>query len=518
MKRDGIPTIRSRLVLVVVACLVPACLLALLLVSHNYQHERARQVHDAIATARALMSVVDRDLGSVESALSALATSPNAQAADLSAFYLETKALLRDRGGNRILLVDRNGQQHFNTMLPFGRAPDKRADPAMWRNLFEKGQPVVSDLFIGPLTGQPLVAIGVPVQSGGKVIYNLSEGILPERVSGILSRQRLPPQWIVSVFDSGGTIVARTHEMGRFLGKKGSPALVQRMREASEDSLETISVEGIPLVSVFSRSSVSNWTVAIGIPRASLYRELWQSIWWLFLAVLALLACSLTLAWAIGGRIAAAIGQLTGPATALGFGQPVALAPLRVKEADEVGKALTRASEMLLSAQYDASHDALTGLANRVLFDGVVEQQLAACQRTGTQLAILYIDLDGFKGVNDAHGHASGDALLCEVATRLKAGMRASDLVARLGGDEFAALLVHAGVDAAAAVAGKLVESLSRPYVLGALTVKISASIGVAEYPDAGTTVESLVLHADQAMYRAKVGGGHGHVIAGRQP
>jgi diguanylate cyclase (GGDEF)-like protein len=159
---------------------------------------------------------------------------------------------------------------------------------------------------------------------------------------------------------------------------------------------------------------------------------------------------------------------------------------------------------MLQEAQHLAHHDALTGLANRLLFTEILEHQLSICGRTGSLLAVLYFDIDGFKAVNDAHGHATGDQLLRAVAARLKSGIRSSDIAARLGGDEFGILLVLTGAEGAAEVARKLADRVSLPYPIDRLTIEISASIGVAAYPASGTTSEELLHSADEAMYKAK--------------
>jgi diguanylate cyclase (GGDEF)-like protein len=286
------------------------------------------------------------------------------------------------------------------------------------------------------------------------------------------------------------------------------------MAQVPEDSLETNTVEGIPVVMVFSRSAVSNWTMAIGIPRKNLTDRLAQTLGWLVAGTALLLLSSLALAWAIGSRIASSIHELAAPALALGSGEAVTVPPLRLKEADEVGRALTRASGMLMAAQHRANHDALTGLANRSLFDAMLSHQLAICKRTNANLAIFYIDLDGFKSVNDAHGHATGDEVLRTVATRLEHGLRESDVVARLGGDEFAVILANAGLAAAQRVAAKLIDALSASYSIGSLTLDISASIGISAYPESGTTCEALSRRADEAMYKAKAAGKRTYAVA----
>ena len=282
----------------------------------------------------------------------------------------------------------------------------------------------------------------------------------------------------------------------------------------AEDSLETRSVEGIPVLIVFSRSALSNWSVAIGIPLAGITDELWQTLSWLVAGMAILMVSSLALAWAIGSKIARPIHELAAPALALGAGAAVTVPPLDLREADEVGKALTKASAMLRSAQHQASHDVLTGLANRALFDDILNHQLAICRRTQSNLAIIYIDLDGFKPVNDIHGHATGDDVLCMVAERLKGAIRESDMAARLGGDEFALILQQTGLAAAQKVAQKLIGGLSAPYAIGSLTLALSASISVAAYPDSGTTAETLSQHADEAMYKAKFASRRGYAVA----
>lgn len=164
-----------------------------------------------------------------------------------------------------------------------------------------------------------------------------------------------------------------------------------------------------------------------------------------------------------------------------------------------------------------ATHDALTGLPNRALFSDRLGQALAYAERYGQQCAVLYIDLDDFKRVNDEHGHAAGDQLLAEIARRLTTRLRQSDTVARLGGDEFAAVLVNLRRPAdAGAVAESLLEEVSAPFELdggrlGATQVEVSPSIGVSLYPTDGANADTLLKNADAAMYAAKRGGRHAY-------
>ena len=154
-----------------------------------------------------------------------------------------------------------------------------------------------------------------------------------------------------------------------------------------------------------------------------------------------------------------------------------------------------------------AFHDGLTGLANRALFTDRLEQAIRRTARSGDDLAVVFLDLDGFKNVNDSLGHHAGDALICEVAAILQGAVRTEDTLARLGGDEFA-ILVEAtrGAQEAVRIAERVLAALSSPLDLGGPRVHISASIGIAT-SDVGATGSSLLRDADNAMYWAKSAG-----------
>ncbi len=169
---------------------------------------------------------------------------------------------------------------------------------------------------------------------------------------------------------------------------------------------------------------------------------------------------------------------------------------------------LTARKEAEQALRRAANYDALTQLPNRRMFHDLLEQKIAHCRRTGSRIALLFIDLDYFKEVNDTLGHHFGDLLLADAARRISAAVVPTDLVARLGGDEFTIILSDpAGSSGIDRLAYQVLNQLSMPFQLGRERAYVSASIGIALYPDDAADLEDLVKYADQAMYAAKRAG-----------
>jgi diguanylate cyclase (GGDEF)-like protein len=164
-----------------------------------------------------------------------------------------------------------------------------------------------------------------------------------------------------------------------------------------------------------------------------------------------------------------------------------------------------RAAQRAVAADHARLHDELTGLPNRTLFRACAEDAIRRAERHGVPGAIMVLDLNGFKRVNDTLGHAAGDVVLREVATRLRASVRGSDTVARLGGDEFA-ILLSGRVSAAGAreAAYGIAERVAQPIEVGGDEHRVSASIGIVRFPDDGDALATLLERADRAMYAAK--------------
>lgn len=342
-------TIRFWLICLVVACVLPVTLAAGFLIVHSYRQNSAFIGQSTVATTRALIQAVDAELHGVESALQALATSPHLAVGDLAGFYRQAQEALPILTGNNLVLNDPSAQQVINTLKPFGSALQGpvQAELDLVRRILATGKPVITDLFLGPVVGNWVIAVVVPVRAKDRIIYTLGVGITPERLGEILRRQHIPPNWVAAIFDSTGTIVARTHAPDQYVGKKGAPEFIRHFTEVAEASVETRTIEGVPIFSSFSRSPRSGWTVGMGIPIADLTANARQSILFNTAIASALLALGCIAAAVFGARISRSIRSLSAPALALGSpGQP-AVPVTDVVEVDEVGQALLRASHLI---------------------------------------------------------------------------------------------------------------------------------------------------------------------------
>ena len=358
-------SIRFWLGWLVFASILPAMVIATGLTVLDYQRERANLERARVSTARAMVQAVDQELIGVQSALEALATSPYLESGDLRGFYDQAREALRFAAVNNVVLTDRGGQQIINTLRPLGAPLPLHGDPELLRRVLTTGKPVVSDVFLGAVTRKPLIDVEVPVLAHGQVVYSLAMGIFPERLNEILARQNIAADRVVAIFDGAGTIVARTPNPEQFVGKKGAPDLVRRMTENAEGVVDVSTLEGIPVTTSFSRSRVSGWSVAIGIPRALALGDLrWSLLLNAAMAAL-LLVMGLGMARTISLSIIRSIRSLRAPALALGSSTPLSVPATDIEEVNELGRALAKASHLI--DQRVAERDAATTAERQML-------------------------------------------------------------------------------------------------------------------------------------------------------
>jgi signal transduction histidine kinase/CheY-like chemotaxis protein len=327
---------------------MPGLIGAGILFIYQYREARLQQERDTIQTARALMQAVDSYLLRGKAIAQALSTSDALAEHDFARFHRRAREVLALQGlGTNLVLREKSGQMLLNTAVEYGTPLFHHSVRPHIQCVFDTKQPVISDLFIGLPIKRPIMSIDVPVFIEGKVEYVLGIGILPEQFSAILEAQKLPPGWNATVFDTAGTIVGRSRSPEKFVGNKVTEPLLDAITLFREKTVDSINQEGSPVLTSFSRSSITDWGVAIGIPHRSLTEALIFSLFPVAAGVLILFGIGFILAWFMGGRIAHSVNALIVPAAALGKGDPVEMPAMHVREAAEVAAAISRAADLL---------------------------------------------------------------------------------------------------------------------------------------------------------------------------
>ena len=377
--------IRSRLAWLVVACLLPALVAVVMALYYGYLQARSEFIRESLSTALSFRYRVDEEFACTEASLQALATSPHLKKKDYAAFHQQVQTLARGNRSSNILLIEASGEIVMDSAEPFEHRQPKAINQAQLARVFKLGYPDVSEIFTTPQSGKPLVNVAVPVYGTAfdrDITHALVKQIPLEKFQKFLLDNPLPGEQIAVIFDGSGTIAAATGSVGKFIGLRVGADLFGALQKADHGSLELVSVSGIPMLSVFSRSPTSRWGVAIGIPRATFTNDLWRSFWLLAGGAALLLVSSLALAWSLGGRIAHTICALLEPAVEMGHGRAVVVPELPIREVDEVGQAITKASAMLVDARQ-------TLASTEVRLSGILEAAQDAIITVDEQLVIV---------------------------------------------------------------------------------------------------------------------------------
>ena len=496
----------------VVVCVFPATLVCTILLYSLYQMQVQHVQQSTLLTAQSVISDLEREVAVIESGMKILATSDELASGDLRAFHKRALNALAPGVVYNYILTDRQGRQVLNTLRPFGTELPATGTPPEINRVFTERATVLTDLFLGPVAQKRGLAMGVPVEVDDSVRYSLNIGLDPARIGTLISKQRVPEGWLVAVLDSSGTIVGRSRDVERYLGQKAMPDIVAATQTQPTGVMESFTKEGIPVYTAYARSAQWGWTVVVGAPKGSIQHDNWRQVSWVALCVALAIALGLWAAHAIGRRVLASVHLLNEAAASLSRGEDVRLPTMQMMEADAVSQAMLDAADAMKKIRFFAEHDTLTELPNRLLFEAVASRDLALAQRKPIQSALLAVDLDLFKLVNDTLGHETGDEVLRLAAKRILQVIRASDIAARIGGDEFLVFLGNASVEGAMDTAQRIVDLLAEPY--GDIRIPVSASVGVAMFPDHGSSLRALSAAADSALYRAKHAGRKQAVLA----
>lgn len=498
-------SLKSSLLLLVSLCVLPPAGVSAWLLYSNVELRSRNAEQNTLLLARQITADLDSEFSAIESALKVLAAAPELQTGDLAGFHKRAQAALVAGTVYNYVMTNREGHQVVNTLVPYGSQLPRVGTPPALAQVFTSGDTVLTDLFMGPVTRKHAIAMGVPVKVGGQTVYSLNIGLSPDRLNQMLARQPLPPGWLVAVLDRSGTIVARSLEPDKHVGQPAVPPLRQALLTQTETSLRAPTKEGIAAFATLKMSNRWRWGVVVGLYESTLYADVQPLVVRAALSMGLALVAGLLLALVLARRLLATVGDINNAAKSLSHGEPFEPPTVQFLETEAVGLALRQASMAMEQATFLAKHDGLTALPNRVMFIDFAERQLALAEREGSSVAVIAIDLDHFKAVNDTQGHAVGDALLVEAAQRIQQVVRGSDLAARLGGDEFVVLLSKTDPESAFGTANRIVEALGQPYAM--THHPVTGSAGVAVYPQDGTQLNELMAAADHALYSAKSAG-----------
>jgi signal transduction histidine kinase/ActR/RegA family two-component response regulator len=342
--------LRSHLVGLVLAVLIPMIVFAAIVVATFGRQQRTDVENGAVETARALMNAVDETLSSSVKLLEALATSRSLDAGDLRAFHAEARRVVASRPDwLAVAVLSPDGQQLVNTLRAFGEPLPRSIEPASLNAVVATRRPVIGEIVFGTVVGEYVIPVRAPVIRRGALVYVLTAGVKPSSLLEVLKRQRIPDDWVSSVFDRGKTIAARTRSLEQFLGKPVSPEFVKLLDAGgSEGWAITHTLEGVPVYTAFARSPVTGWGIGIGIPAAAVAAPLRRSLLAIGAGGIALLLVAVLVAVIGGRRITLPMAALSSAAKAFGEGGGMpAAAPSGVSEVDEVRRAFAEAAALV---------------------------------------------------------------------------------------------------------------------------------------------------------------------------
>jgi two-component sensor histidine kinase len=301
-------SLRLRLPLLVAGTMLPLILFAAGLVYVNHVRNRDGAFDRVLQTVKGIQTVLDTEMQGITLALEVLANSRALQNDDLEGFRNNANAFLRRYPTSSISLAEKDGTQVLNTAVPQGQLAPRRTNEESIATVFRTGQPAYSNLFIGSVSETRIVTVSVPVIRRGNVVYEIAFNPPLEMFQHIIQRQRPTEDWTMSIFDRTGTNLARVPNPQQTIGLKASPTLLPTLLSQNEGKLPTYSLEGVELLTAFTRSPLTGWTVAAGIPVATLTAPLWREL--AFTAAVGFIMLGIGLAFAIGMATRIARGEM----------------------------------------------------------------------------------------------------------------------------------------------------------------------------------------------------------------
>lgn len=268
-----------RLALLVAGTMLPLIIFSSVIITRGYHKDRVEVSARVLATARSLRTVLDAEARRITGSLQVLALTNSLRAGEFDRFRRIASGFLAQYPPGGVLLVsDRDGRQLYSSLATDASLLPRRNNVEIVRKVFETGQPAYSNLFIGSVLNKAILTVEVPVSVNGQVVYVISFTPPIAMFQDMLEKQRPNADWTMSMFDAEGVNFARVPNPQQTVGKRASPTLFAEMFKAPEASLETVSLEGVPLLTAVARSEVSGWIIGAGIAKASLTSPLWHDL------------------------------------------------------------------------------------------------------------------------------------------------------------------------------------------------------------------------------------------------
>ena len=272
------PSLPVRLVLLVAGTTLPLIIFAAVIVFKNYQQDREGASQRVLETVRSIRLVLDAEMQRMTGSLQVLTLTNALRSGDFESFRDIAKGFLDQYGPDGVVLVaDREGRQLFSSVTS-DTASLPRRNRVIVEQVFATKQPQYSNLFIGAVKKRLIVTVEVPVLRDGEVLYDISFSPPITIFQSIIEKQRPSEDWTISIFDGDGINFARVPNPQETIGKRASPTLYAEMFRKPEATLQTVSLEGVPLITTFARSSFTGWTVAAGMAESSLAGPLWRNL------------------------------------------------------------------------------------------------------------------------------------------------------------------------------------------------------------------------------------------------
>jgi two-component sensor histidine kinase len=268
-----------RLALLVAGTTLPLIIFAAVLVFNDYEQDRRNASQRVLETVRSIRLVLDAEVQRMTGGLQVLTLTDTLRNGDFENFHRIASGFLDQYGPDGVVLVaDRQGRQLFSSMTMNTASLPMRHNREIVEKVFATKGPAYSNLFYGAVKQRPIMTVEVPVLRDGEVLYDISFSPPISIFHTIIEKQRPGEDWTISIFDGNGVNFARIPNPHETIGKRASPLLFAEMFRRPEATLQTVSLEGVPLITSYARSSLTGWTVAAGIAESSLVGPLWRSL------------------------------------------------------------------------------------------------------------------------------------------------------------------------------------------------------------------------------------------------